>query len=737
MDRLDRIMEQKRELCRRNEGLNPDGVLLDLLAEPGFAQLSFMKRKARLVEATLENVRVRLFPEELLAGTFYGTWVDASYTTYEERRVWGNMNHEYDRRNKIRRGGELVYLSDARELTDEELRDPKTADWVWGHSCGGFPRILEMGYEGIAAEAERQLEKLRAADSTDLEKQEFYEAVITCVRAVCALSERYAAALEAAAEAEEDEQRAGELRLMAENMRHVPAHPPRTFHEALQSVWFSLMCCTRFNGTDLGRFDQYVYPFYRRDIDEGRLTQAQAEELVAGFLLKCFESYAVVPSNAGVNPSIMLCGLNADGKDGTNDISYMCLRTVERFRIPTPKLSVRVNEQTPREIYEIAHRMLLSGINQPDFYTDRVILPAFQRIGIPFEDAVAYAQSICEEVSLAGISEDCTNEGIHCDVHDKLKLAMKRVAEGERADTFGEFMALVEDEMRRGIQKEKIFHDRQTEKLRRFAPQPLHSAAIVGCLESGRDILAGGAKYNNTGSLIGGLATAADGLYAIKTLVYEEKRLTIGEFYDILQQDYRGQELLRAELIHKLPKFGNDDNRVDSLAVRLFDVYADEVEKGTNNRGGQYKVGAWASAHRNWHPATPDGRRQGDAFATNVSPTPGREWKGVTAVLRSGTKLNMGICTAGAMLDVAMNPACLRGEDGPELLRRIVTAYGDMGGSALQFNIVDAETLKKAQKDPTQFSNLMVRVWGYNDYFVALEKDRQEHIISRTIHETV
>ena len=738
MDRVDRIFAQKQALCDSGIGFNPKNIRLELLKEPGFAQRSFMQRKARLVEATLENVQVKLFPDELLAGTFCGTWVDATYNTYEERRTYGNMNHEYDRRNKMCiADAKTVYFSKAREMTDEEVTDPDTSRWAWGHSCGGFPRILEMGYEGIAAEAERRIEEMTASGAVDVEKKEFWEAVITCSRAVCSLSNRYADALEEAAKETSCEVRASELRQMALNMRNVPAYPARTFYEALQSVWFSFMCCVRFNGTDLGRFDQYVYPYYKSDIEKGILTEAQAEELVGNFFLKCFENYAAEPQNSGLHPSIMLCGLNADGKDGTNPVSYMCMRMTERFKVPTPKISVRINEQTPRQVFEIAHRMLLQGINMPDFYFDRVIIPAYERIGVPFADAVAYAQSICEEVSLAGISEECTNEGIHCDVHDKVKLAMERVIDGASAETFEAFMQLVEEEIRTCVQEEKVFHTRQTEKICRFGPQPLHSASIVGCLESGKDIMAGGAKYNNTGSLIGGLATAADGLYAIKQLVYEEKRLTMHEFYRIIQSDYAGEDYLRMEIIHKFPKFGNDDDRVDSIAMRLFDIYAEEVEKGFNSRGGRYKVGAWASAHRSWHPATPDGRRQGDAFATNISPTPGRDFKGVTAAIRSGTKINMKICTAGAMLDISMSPDCIRGEYGVDILKQIVSVYGELGGGAMQFNIVDAQMLKNAQVDPSQYRNLMVRVWGYNDYFTVLPKDRQDHIISRTVHGSI
>lgn len=739
MERVDRIYSYMKKLQEEGCDFYHDDKRYDLLTEPGFAEMSFMKRKARMIEATLERGKTRVFPEELLAGTFLGTGVRINYATLEERRTFADMSHAFPRRNNRYINGEEIYSSKPLRLTEDELQDPDCVSWSWGHSCGGFRRILEMGYEGIAAEAEKKIAEMEDSGIIDTEKKEFWEAVITVVRAVCRLSERYAQ--EAKRQAEQlrqtegtDTERVKELTEIAAVMRYVPAYPARTFREAVQSVWFSYMCSVKFNGTDLGRLDQYLYPYFERDVQAGILTCEEAEELIDNFFLKCHEFYIALPRNSGLHPSIMLGGRKADGQDGTNAITYMCMRATERFATPTPKISVRINDDTPDEVFEIAHRMLMKGINQPDFYADDVVISAYERIGVPYEDAVEFAQSVCEEISLAGLSEDCTNEGPHCDMHDKVKLAMERVAGGECAETFEAFLQLVEEEIRKCISDEREFHVLQTEKLRRFNPQPLHSAAIVGCLESGKDITAGGAKYNNTGSVIGGLATAADGLYAIKKLVYEEKRLSMAEFCQILQEDYKGNELLRMEILNKLPKFGNDDDRVDAIAAQLFDIYADELEKYPNSRGGIYKIGAWASEYRSSYMATPDGRCKGDTFAINISPTPGRDIKGVTAVMRSGAKINMKICTAGAMLDVAMNPGCIRGEKGVDILKHLVRTYGKLGGSGLQFNIIDADVLKDAQKNPMKYRNLMVRVWGYNDYFVSLEKRKQEHVISRTIH---
>jgi formate C-acetyltransferase len=428
-------------------------------------------------------------------------------------------------------------------------------------------------------------------------------------------------------------------------------------------------------------------------VEAGILTEERAEELVMHFLLKCFESYvAAGVKNAGSHPSIMLGGLDAAGKDSTNPITLMCLRYTERFGTPGPKMSVRINEQTPNEVFEIAHRMLLKGLNQPDFYSDRNILAAYCRMGVPMEDAVTYGQSVCEELSLGGLSEDCTDSGVHCYLHHYLMKAMRRVAKGEDAPTFEDFQKMMDDELRASIRKTVQAHITQTALLGKVMCQPLHSAGIVGCLESGKDIYRGGAKYNNTGSYIAGMGVATDSLYAIRRLVYDEKRLTMAEFYDILQKNYEGHELLRQEILNKFPKYGNDVDEVDCYAVHLFDVFREEIKKHENSRGGRVKVGAWASGHGSY-PATPDGRRCNDPIATNISPTPGRDVKGATAIVRSATKLDLSDVTAGGMIDISMSPSVLRGEGGVMILRQLVNTYADLGGVGVQFNVADTEVL--------------------------------------------
>lgn len=701
--------------------------VLNMLAVPGYMGESFMKRRAMLVRELLRDLPLIIRPGELVIGSMLGVLPHQITDTYEERRVYADMSLAFPARNTV--FGTQDYCYENRPLDDSELREEARSRWSWGHSCYGLHNILKKGYLGMAQEAREQIEHGSASPA----QKDFWESVIMACEAVAEFAARYADELARLTQEENDPVRRQELIAAEKCVRHAPAHPARSFYEAVQATWLSFMVHFIFNGTDIGRLDQLLYPYYAADCAAGVLDREKAQELMDCLWIKLFEIRVMIPDNRGLHPSIMLAGLNADGRDGTNDVTYLCLNATRHVCSPNPKLSLRINEQTPDALYEMAHAMLAAGYMMPDFYNERAIIDAYGKIGVPFEDAVCFAQSVCEEVSLAGISEECTNEGPHIDLHDLVMRAMRRSAEDDAP--FDTLMARVEEEICIKVASEVDFHRRQTEKLARFLPQPLHSATIDGCIASGVDILSGGAKYNNTGSVLSGIATAANSLYSIRRLVYEEKRLTLAEFLDILDADYVGHEALRAEILSKFPKYGNDEDAVDQYACAMFEVFARELGKYRNSRGGVFKLGAWASEFRSNYPATPDGRKRWDSFAVNVSPTPGTDVKGATAVIRSGTKLGLNRCTAGGMLDVTISPSAIRGEQGVQVLKYLLQAYCAMGGAAIQFNFVDTEMLEKAQAEPLKYKNLMVRVWGYNDYFVALRSDLQKHIIDRTRRE--
>ena len=706
-------------------------MCINMFESPAYANASFMKRRAMYVEKMLSSIELRFFSDELVVGSIMGVFPRMIAETYEERKVYARLSLAFPARNTVY--GTNDYTRDNRCLSDEELHNTERGRWSWGHSCFGLQKILTKGYLSIAQDAEKQIADMQASGQIDLQKIEFWESVSACCHAVINYAERHAVALEAMAADAPNSMRRDELLRLAARIRRVPAFPASSFAEAVQSTWFSFMCHIMFSGTDLGRLDQYLYPYYAADIEKGILTAEQAQELLDCMWVKFTEWRRWHPHDRGSHPSIMLAGVNADGQDGTNAVTYLCLNATRHVGAPTPKLSVRVNEQTPSELYELAHDMLTSGLMMPDFYNERAIINAYAQYGIPFQDAVCFSQSVCEEISLAGISEECTNEGPHIDLHDLVMLSLRKLA-GQNV-SFDQILSQVDAEIAEKVRTEVDFHNEQTALLCHYLPQPLHSATIEGCVESGKDIYAGGTKYNNTGSAISGIATASNSLYTIKRLVYDEKRLTIPQMLDILDHDYQGNELLRTEILSKFPKYGNDDQDVDQYAVRMFETFSDELGKYRNSRGGVFKVGAWASEFRSNYPATPDGRKRFDSFAVNVSPTPGTDQQGATSVIRTTTKLGLNRCTAGGMTDVTLSPSCIKGENGADILRSLVQTYCQLDGCGLQFNLVDSAMLENAQKYPHKYKNLMVRVWGYNDYFVSLPDDMKRHIVDRTKHE--
>ena len=724
--RIDAIMAYNRQADKSNPG-----TVYNLLEDPEYVHASFLIRRAMFIRKNFETWRLRTVPGQLMGGSTMGCIPHYIIDTLEERRKYGDYSMNIGMLRAVY--GDTPTQVQNPQLLEDYLRHETNTRWCWCHSCLGLESILHKGYLGMAEEARAQMDAMQQSGQIDRNKMDFWQAVILCCEAISALSERYSQEYLRQAGEESDPRRREELLTISRNMAHVPGRPARTFHEALQATWFAYRCHMPFNPADLGRFDQLVYPYYKQDVEQGLITPAYGQELLDCLWAALAEEQIEHPTWFGWFPSIMLCGVNADGKDGTNELTYMCLNATRHVAAPVPKLSIRLNDQTPDDIWELSHQMLSSGLNMPDFYNERVILSAFERQGVPFEDAVCFAQSVCEEVSLAGISEDCTNEGIDLHTHRVVIDVMRRCA-GLDVD-FDGFLRQIEDEIRRQLRINVEFHNIQTVKLGNYAPQPLHSATIEGCIASGKDILQGGARYNNTGAKFRGVATAANSIYAIKRLVFDEKRLTLGEFLTILENNYDGQEALRAEILAKFPKYGNDQEEVDCYAAMMFDVYADELGRHTNSRGGCFKVGAWATGYVDQFMATPDGRKKGDSIAVNISPTPGTDRKGATAVIRSCTRIRQEACSGGSMVDVTLPPASICGPKGVQVLRQLVETYCALNGSAVQFNFVDSAMLTRAQEDPAAYSNLMVRVWGYNDYFVSLDKGMQRHILDRTRNE--
>ncbi|NPV60892.1 MAG: hypothetical protein HPY75_14675 [Actinobacteria bacterium] len=552
---------------------------------------------------------------------------------------------------------------------------------------------------------------------------------------------------------------ASELREIAERCRHVPANPPRTFLEALQSIWMTQAAmCISYGMAEilsLGRVDQYLFPFYRADIEAGRLTRELALEAIedfyvklATFLIMLVEIGKETASEMGVGSNtVTIGGLDREGNDATNEVSYLLLEAHENLRALANNLCVRVSAKTPRDFLEKAcgsHRFT-SGVA---FFNDEVIIQELVEDGFSLEDARDYSIVGCVEptstgssfactagndISLAGVLEMALNEG-------RMLLSGGRVGAAtpdprsfasfeEVKDAFAAQLAYNVDKLVRAVEAKDRAHAEAF-------PAPLVSATLEGCLESGRDMTRGGAKYNY-GSITGrGLGTVADSLAAIRWAVFERKLLSMEELVHHLRTDFREDEALRRELWTKAPKYGNDDPEADELARWVTDIFCAEVRKHPCGRGGFYRPGIFSYgvhvADGMSLGATPDGRRAGEPVSNGISPVNGRESGGPTAVMRSAALAGGAPLSDGTALNLRFSPSMLGSGEGEGKLAAMIEAYFALGGRHVQFNVVDTETLRDAQAHPEKYPDLVVRVSGYCAYFTDLGRSIQNDIIART-----
>jgi formate C-acetyltransferase len=593
------------------------------------------------------------------------------------------------------------------------------------HYPPGHATLLRLGLPGIRAQARARLET-----EADPGKRAFLRAVAIAYDAACAHVVRYAdyAADLAADEADPAHQR--DLAQIEAACRELAAGPPSSFHAALQLVQFARL----FGGRGcIGRFDQWLYPFYERDVTEGRITQAQAQELLECAFLKMnefggeneFGRRRQAPNDDLRN--IALAGQTPEGQDACNELTYMCLEASAKLMLPEPKLNVRFHRGSPGRLLRECCRVLAVGANVLSVFNDEVVIPALSRLGIPIEDARDYCNDGCSEVIIGGKGT------IWFRVYDALAALRETVLRAER-HPYGTFEEVMAD-----------FRSRLTA----YMPQgpagdtpitfPFFAATVEDCLAEASPT---SARYAIHGSILAEVGNAADGLAAIEQLVYGDRTLTWGELVSALRADYVGHEPLRQRLLHRTPKYGNDDDRADRIAAEIAEAFCDGVHKRARNRPGPGPK--WAPGlmcfgihHKAQLPASPDGRRQGDPCANSFSPAVGMDRSGPTAALRSVAKVDLSKASHGSVLDMAFHSSAIRGEEGLEKFAALIEAFLDLPCTAtLQPNVLDREMLLRARKHPDapEFRTLIVRVWGFSAVFVELPEGLQEHVLARTEH---
>ena len=636
------------------------------------------------------------------------------------------------------------------------IADPH--EWTGlGHVALDFPRVLRDGIQGIQAEVIAQLSSLAATDPFWLPKRVFLEALLLLCEATVDFAARHAVLARRLVVETTEPSRRDELLAIAEVCDWVPAHPARTFREALQSCWFvQLIPQIETNGFSItpGRLDQYLYPYYRADIDGGRLSPEQAQELLECLWIKFSEvarvddrGLAEISAGYASGQNVCIGGVTDDNQDATNELSYMCLAANEHLQLPQPNFTLRLHRDTPQDLLTAAVRVIARGNGMPQCLNDALIVPALLNKGIPLRDARGYIPVGCDEITVLGMWGRCN--GGYISLAKALELALTggrcRLTREQigpdtggvaRCAAFADLLGAVHRQIDYATQC-MIAEANSTDHVHaELMPLPFVSLCVPGCIASARDVTHGGARYNFTGPVGVGSATVGDSLAAIKKFVFEEKALSLAELHRMLDSDFVGNEVWRQRLLNGAAKFGNDDDEVDALVVSITDRFFDQVEAAQNPRGGGmmpalYSVTAHVGAGQRLG-ATPDGRRAGQPVSDGLSPSFGRDRKGPTAALRSVVKVDLLRAPNGVIVNQRLTPDLLAEEAGRRKMTNLLRSFVEVGGFHWQFNVVSTETLLDAQAHPDQHRDLVVRVAGYSAFFVDLSRAAQDAIIDRS-----
>ncbi|MEM1666143.1 MAG: glycyl radical protein [Nitrososphaerota archaeon] len=633
-----------------------------------------------------------------------------------------------------------------------------------GHTAGG-DRIFKMGILDIKKEIGNKIEELSVNDPEYFDKLEELKAMEIVADAIVRYAERYAEKLEKMAKEEENEQRRKELRQMAEICRWVPAHPPRTFWEALQHYWFIHVGITYetnpWDSFTPGRLDQHLYPFYERDIKEGRLTRERAKELLEAFWVK-FNNQPAVPK-VGVTleesftyndfSKINIGGLREDGTDTVNELSYLILEVLEEMQTMQPNTAVLVSNKNPDHFLMRALEVVSRGFGEPPLFNFDGAIIKMLRQGKSLEDARTCGISGCVETGVFGkeayiltgylnlpkILEVTLNNGIDPRTGKKVGL---ETGDPKKFKTFDELIEAFVKQLRYFISIKCMGNDIIEVLYAKYLPVPFLSLWIEDCLKNAKDYNAGGARYNTSYIQMVGLGTLTDSLVSLKYNVFERKLFTMDEVLIALSKNYGGYENMRQIFLNKTPKYGNDDDYADEIARRIVDILVEIVEgiPPTPVRKASRRVYFLpTTAHIYFGKvtgATPDGRRAGEPLSEGVSPVQGMDRRGIVAVFRSVAKIDWDK-TGGALLNQKLTPDLLLDVENIKKMAQLIRTFFVLGGHHVQFNVVSAELLREAQKRPQDFQDLMVRVAGYSDYFVNLPRGLQEEIIARTEHKAL
>ena len=747
-------------------------------------------KRAYMLDAVLRGMTIYIDPDGLIAGNqasadraapvfpeYAMDWVINELDEFEKRP--GDRFNISEENKKILRDiypywkgrtlkdkGYASFPDTAREYYD--LGIIKTEGNITSgdaHIAVDYESVLREGLTGFRKRVQRAREALQLHCFEDIKKDNFYRAITITLDAVEAFALRYAALADEQAKTATGE-RAAELREIARICRKVPMQPAETFHEAVQSVWFiHLILQIESNGHSLsyGRFDQYIYPYYKRSKADGK-TDEQVCEVLENLWLRTFSinkvrswSHTRFSAGSPLYQNVTVGGQTADGNDAVNEVSYLILRTVARCHLPQPNLTVRYHKGLSDDFMRECIQVIRCGFGMPAFNNDEIIIPSFLNIGVRKEDAYNYSAIGCVEVAVPGKwGYRCTGmsflnfpKTLMIALNDGVDVSSgKRVCKGMGhfldMESFDDVMSVWDVFVREFCRVSVTLDSCADMVLEQEVPDILCSALVDDCISRGKHLKEGGAVYDFISGLQVGIANLGDSLAAIRKCVYEEKTITRAELWDALLNDFAGPEGARVrQRLLAAPKYGNDDDYVDDLLVKAYDSYIDEIAKHKNTRfgrgpiGGAYYAGT-SSISANVPQgagtcATPDGRHAGEPLAEGCSPSRGSDKTGPTGVFNSIARLRTDKITGGVLLNQKMTPMMLADTGNIDKLTALLRVFfNKLKGFHVQYNIVSRETLLDAQTHPENHTDLIVRVAGYSAFFNVLQKSAQDDIIERT-----
>ena len=722
-------------------------------------------RQAKAFAATVRGLPINIYPDELLVGWMFSEPHGSPLMPTQAVTMEGELDILTTREH-------MPFL-----ITDEvkqELREEIIPYWKshlrhYGiesltHWTGGYEKVLEKGILGVKQDAEETLAGLDRADPEDFKKALFIESVIAALEAAAEVGLRFAAGARELAAQEEDDQRKSELLKIAEICDHVPAHPARTFYEAMQSVWFVQIMYAWDNewawGISPGRADQYLYPYYERDLDEGRMTPEQAQELIDCWFMRNSQFFPIFSAEAarwsgphapGVHMDVG--GLNSDGTDGTTDLSYMFIEArMHTLAFVEPTLGLLVHSKTREDLLIKACQLTALGGGWPMFINQDVMVENLLARGElldgpPITLALARQGCCigCHEPTIPSMTSGWGGSGMSGG------LAMEHVLTNGRSRRSNELRGAETGDPRKFESFEDVrdaFFTQVASQVRQgsigsnyselaLQPKVFTSSLIDDCIRNGLSMEEGGARYNVGAVSMIGTVDAGNSLAAIKKLVFDEKKFTMDQLCDALENNFEGFEDVRRACLDA-PKFGNDDDYVDEQVAWVTHIITEEAKKYKTTYGGRkltvsVPMYGYVTAGLSVG-ALPFGRLAGEPLADALSPSRGTEVKGPTAVLKSVGKVNNAAVSLSQTLNMRVDPDIFESDDGFKRMADLIRVFADQKVDHVQVNVVSSDTLKAAQREPDNYKELTVKVAGYNARFVELHKELQDSIIARTEH---